>query len=63
MSQWAVEPGPGGELLLDGIRLSTLAARVRSTAAQPQRQDRLQEALDRVARAASCAMMQSSGSR
>jgi diaminopimelate decarboxylase len=31
MSQWAVEPGPGGELLLDGIRLSTLAARVGTT--------------------------------
>ena len=31
MSQWAVEPGPGGELLLDGVRLSTLAARVGTT--------------------------------
>jgi diaminopimelate decarboxylase len=31
MSQWAVEPGPAGELLLDGIRLSTLAARVGTT--------------------------------
>jgi diaminopimelate decarboxylase len=31
MSQWAVEPGPGGELLLDGIRLTTLAARVGTT--------------------------------
>ena len=27
MSQWAVEPDPGGELLLDGIRLSTPTAR------------------------------------
>ncbi len=31
MSQWAVEPGPQGELLVDGIRLSTLAARVGQT--------------------------------
>jgi diaminopimelate decarboxylase len=31
MSQWAVEPGPAGELLLDGIRLTTLAARVGTT--------------------------------
>jgi diaminopimelate decarboxylase len=31
MSQWAVEPGPAGELLLDGIRLPTLAARVGTT--------------------------------